>query len=805
MNDYTQNSQVSSSNKANIDWVDENVNFSDNSSTPLYSMRNGIGNIFKDFKNQCQCIVSSMYERASMKTYSKYFPSLTLNQSNVLEDEENVVSFDESEMKEMQVGTYHFSQKNDRKLDFRATFTAILFFLVTLASLAYFSFSVSATPTAPPSRHQDNFTVRPESDLSAFYHHVEADPFDESQQSMPTKEENPITPKTIVEENAAPTEWPKVAWLLSFPQSGATFILDTVMKVSNMTVATNNAPLDANLLDNEGYSITPNSNYTSPFLENKMKVPSRYILTNTYCGYDFMRSYYSFQQSCSTGSRIYPSKKKSKSQKETCKNGHCREEIKFDIDNVKKAVHLIRNPFDNIISRFNHEYKANITYVKWLKEHPGEYHDKFHSWCERMDRKLSENEIRYYGLEFPEEVPCHSEFFKYVQWHNNAFTLSFEMDIPTLIIHYEDYKNDMERTVTKITSFLELEIVADPFKFSSHDYKFIFSEKQRKAIIDWIMELASKSTKENLGRYFYYDSWPKIAWLMSYPASGTTFTLDVVKKVSNRTVAFNHGHHYTKYSRQVHHTYTSGPFLDTKNTSLLIPDKYVLTKTHCHHSQKLASSKYMFLKDCLGGVRFYPIDDKSKTPDSAGCKDNWCEEEVTYDIKMVKKIVHNIRNPFNNVIARFNNPQKRNATHMNWLHEHHNEYRDAFHTWCEEKDSKLTENDLAYYGKDFPANVPCTSEFFRYFQWHNYAFELTAELEIPTLVLHYENYEDIDNAVNGLIDFLEVDPVASPLPFSPHSYSFMYSNDDRKAIADWAKELSSKETWKHLETYFVDI
>merc|ERR1719410_491689 len=77
--------------------------------------------------------------------------------------------------------------------------------------------------------------------------------------------------------------------------------------------------------------------------------------------------------------------------------------------------------------------------------------------------------------------------------------------------------------------------------------------------------------------------YPRIAWLLSFPNSGTSFTITQVTKITNATTA-------TNYIKEIKSGPNSkkpvnpdislkGPFACTNN--LPLPNGYVLTKTHC--------------------------------------------------------------------------------------------------------------------------------------------------------------------------------------------------------------------------------
>lgn len=74
---------------------------------------------------------------------------------------------------------------------------------------------------------------------------------------------------------------------------------------------------------------------------------------------------------------------------------------------------------------------------------------------------------------------------------------------------------------------------------------------------------------------------PSIVWLMSYPNSGTSFTMSMTFKDSNHTVAVNYPAEPKHFGHSLESLYDSSavPFLLHPN--LTLPTKYILTKTHC--------------------------------------------------------------------------------------------------------------------------------------------------------------------------------------------------------------------------------
>jgi hypothetical protein len=102
--------------------------------------------------------------------------------------------------------------------------------------------------------------------------------------------------------------------------------------------------------------------------------------------------------------------------------------------------------------------------------------------------------------------------------------------------------------------------------------------------------------------------------------------------------------------------------------------------------------------------------------------------------------------------------------------------------------------------------VPCRTEFFRYIQWHNLAFSVTSDLNVPSYVFHYEDYSNrFDEVTTELIEFLELERKSDAPDFIDNKeYGYYYSREQKEAIAVMVKEFSTKSTWQHLHHYFMD-
>ena len=104
-----------------------------------------------------------------------------------------------------------------------------------------------------------------------------------------------------------------------------------------------------------------------------------------------------------------------------------------------------------------------------------------------------------------EGVPCQAEFFRYVQWHNLAFATTRELALPTLVIHYENYTDALETTLSRILNFLEMPehrrqlVTFHPGKV----YPDFYTTAQRESIWRFLNKVAKPETRKNIIHYMY--------------------------------------------------------------------------------------------------------------------------------------------------------------------------------------------------------------------------------------------------------------------------------------------------------------
>ncbi len=305
---------------------------------------------------------------------------------------------------------------------------------------------------------------------------------------------------------------------------------------------------------------------------------------------------------------------------------------------------------------------------------------------------------------------------------------------------------------------------------------------------------------------------PRLIWLMTFPNSGTSFTISMFRAYANETTASNYGDEHMRglgFSVPVHHSkdYINGPFLSESKKRRM--GKFILTKTHCGgYCSHCKPDRYVltqesFQEECLTARRGFTHPDGTL--------------EILkhqYDPKLVKKSIHMFRDPFDNIVSRFHLAQKRiKEGRDESLADSYPNDESGFKRWCKEIDEKYDFEVIEILGKDTmkilkEASVPCYSEFYRYIQWHNLAFGVVKNLNIPSLTLYYENYGiDFEGMKSQIMDFMESKEIGKKgrrkVAFRlGKSYKDFFSEEHQNAVEKFMSLTSSKETSLALRRYF---
>lgn len=236
--------------------------------------------------------------------------------------------------------------------------------------------------------------------------------------------------------------------------------------------------------------------------------PTSSIMTKTHCGsrcafcspQSYLETSRSFLINCLTGSRkvlVETTKESAGEQRRYEKRYHT-----YQPSLVERAIHLVRNPFDNIVSRFHHEQKEHAKRdggAGWLRRYPNDV-DGFRRWCADEDATHARRErlVDWNAFGYPndiadrfEGVSCHGELFRYVQWHVRAIRAAELLDVPVLRVYYEDYSTDLNSSTTEMLDFLGLDRAGSlPHFDSNKDYSGYFTREERAAASDFMRRVA---------------------------------------------------------------------------------------------------------------------------------------------------------------------------------------------------------------------------------------------------------------------------------------------------------------------------
>lgn len=177
----------------------------------------------------------------------------------------------------------------------------------------------------------------------------------------------------------------------------------------------------------------------------------------------------------------------------------------YEPDRLTKAIHLIRDPFDNIVSRYHLERKLP---GRLAAQYP-KSRDGFREYCKAIDNLHKANEKRILFLdediiEIMKVVPCHADFFRFIEWHNLAFVTTRDLELNTYVLHYDWYMTRFNETAKELLEFLELPIHKNgeltPF-IDGKIYPYYTNEEKR-AVAKAFEIMSSPETWSHVKHYF---------------------------------------------------------------------------------------------------------------------------------------------------------------------------------------------------------------------------------------------------------------------------------------------------------------
>jgi hypothetical protein len=294
---------------------------------------------------------------------------------------------------------------------------------------------------------------------------------------------------------------------MSFPNSGTSFSIHTIRKVTQLCTGTNYVHESKDPHPTPIISSSPHGPYWID-LRRFPEIPEdSYVLTKTHCdGFCNANAKCKVAKYMINASQFELGCLGQKETKNITKN------IPYSPDVVARAIHLVRDPLDNIVSRFH------LSYKKFTAEQKATYNNDavgFQAFCAKMDTlqyKSDKEEIQELFLRHNVNgtdlvnIPCWSDFYRFVSWHNNALQVKANMHLPSITVYYEDYEGDQgwNTTVSRMLTFLKQNTskTGKMHKFKAgknyHDY---YTVDQQKAIWKLIPKLAFVDTWQILKRY----------------------------------------------------------------------------------------------------------------------------------------------------------------------------------------------------------------------------------------------------------------------------------------------------------------
>jgi hypothetical protein len=458
----------------------------------------------------------------------------------------------------------------------------------------------------------------------------------------------------------------------------------------------------------------------------------------------------------------------------------------------------------------------------------------FREWCDAHSRRTKGRGAgMFLAQHMPAvgaKVPCQAMFFQYVSWHNGVADLigSLGWRIEHLGIYFEDLTANVEGVRESIFEFLELSTSGEPAgSFThKHSHENFFTEQELTAISSLIKVVASRDTWLTLERYLPYPKyqqdyrylgerlapathgkWPDLAWLISFPHSGGTFTNLVTEKVTRQTVATNYANEIGDLYYEIPNTDFSpgGPY---RRSPRPFSEHYVLTESHCAYCLYCNPNNKInfdeFIQECSHTKKF-----EGESADGQIIHGN-------YDPKAVKKIVHLVRNPYNVLVGTFQFEHQKAKNKLDSTFEYSYSPM-GYRQWCYDLDSKFSAVE-AFPSRaiaDMTEDIPCFGILFQMVQWHNNAVRLSKALGIPSITVFYEDYLfDMEGNLNKITNFLQlprsenVDAMAlieDPDQYTKMNYNNIYfTRKERNAVAEFIAATADPEVFDLIRRYLPD-
>ena len=102
-----------------------------------------------------------------------------------------------------------------------------------------------------------------------------------------------------------------------------------------------------------------------------------------------------------------------------------------------------------------------------------------------------------------QNIPCYSDFIRYIIWHNHAIQTIDKLQIDSMTLHYESYGISQNRTVNKLLDFLGLNFTHKVQKYrKGNGYRNHFENEEIESVKRLAEEISDVETWDMLERYF---------------------------------------------------------------------------------------------------------------------------------------------------------------------------------------------------------------------------------------------------------------------------------------------------------------
>jgi hypothetical protein len=283
--------------------------------------------------------------------------------------------------------------------------------------------------------------------------------------------------------------------------------------------------------------------------------------------------------------------------------------------------------------------------------------------------------------------------------------------------------------------------------------------------------------------------------------------MTMVEQASNRSVATNYGLEVTDYkypSVPLHSHHPEGPYWEGNRDKHVLPETFVLTKTHCGgRCVRCGASDYVvnastYLHAC------------ARTTARLG-KNRRTVDNVMDPVR-VARVVHLMRSPFTNAVARFHlesrNMRRREPRVGPWLPPN----ATGFGNFCHVLDNFFAaaeEGLVDHKIRQLMQGVPCRAEFYKWTQWHNRLGQILPSVgpqgggQVPVLTLYYEDYHaHLNQTATAVLDFLELEAVLPVRSFRAlPTYADHFTPGQRQAAWRLMRALATPWTWERIRRY----